>query len=82
MLVALFSGVIATTLFFKATDLSKNSSNNLALIEATQATEIVFTILGGTILGSGFPSKQSLFGIVLIICGITLGSFIKEKSTK
>ena len=46
MLVALFSGVIATTLFFKATDLNKNCPNRLAVIEATQATEIVFTIIG------------------------------------
>lgn len=82
LLVAVFSGVIATTLFFKATNLGSDSPNILAAIEATQATEIVFTILGGIILGNKIPSMLSLLGIVLIIVGITLGSFLKEKHTE
>ena len=79
MLVALFSGVIATTLFFKATDLNKNCPNRLAVIEATQATEIVFTIIGGLLLGNSLPSILSIVGIILIVIGIIFGSFLKEK---
>lgn len=79
MLVALFSGVIATTLFFKATDLNKNCPNRLAVIEATQATEIVFTIIGGVLLGNSLPSILSMVGIILIVIGIIFGSFLKEK---
>lgn len=79
MLVALFSGVIATTLFFKATDLNKNCPNRLAVIEATQATEIVFTIIGGVLLGNSLPSILSIVGIILIVIGIIFGSFLKEK---
>lgn len=80
ILVALFSGVIATTLFFKATDLSKNCPNRLAVIEATQATEIVFTIIGGVLLGNNLPSILSMVGIILIVIGIIFGSFLKEKA--
>ncbi|MHA4990549.1 DMT family transporter [Cetobacterium somerae] len=80
ILVALFSGVIATTLFFKATDLSRGCPNKLAVIEATQATEIIFTILGGVLLGNKIPSPLSLIGIGLIIIGIILGSLLKEKA--
>lgn len=78
-LVAVFSGFIATTLFFKATNLANDSPNILAAIESTQVTEIVFTILGRNMLGNNNPSMQSLVGIGLIIVGITLGSFLKEK---
>lgn len=35
--VALFSGVIATVLFFRATELVKGDPNQLAVIEATQS---------------------------------------------
>ncbi len=78
-LVAVFSGFIVTTLFFKATNLANDSPNILAAIESTQVTEIVFTILGRNMLGNNTPSMQSLVGIGLIIVGITLESFLKEK---
>lgn len=80
ILVALFSGVIATTLFFKTTDLSKNCPNRLAVIEVTQAKEIVFTIIGGVLLGNNLPSILSMVGIILIVVGIIFGSFLKEKA--
>lgn len=79
LLVAVFSGVIGTTLFFKATDLVAHNTHKLAIIESTQASEIIFTILGGIIiLGSGIPSTIALFGLGLVICGILWTSFLKE----
>lgn len=79
LLVAVFSGVIGTTLFFKATDLVAHNAHELAIIESTQASEIIFTILGGTIiLGSGIPSTVALIGLGLVIFGILWTSFLKE----
>nr|WP_307776369.1 multidrug resistance efflux transporter family protein [uncultured Cetobacterium sp.] len=74
VLVAIFSGVIATTIFFKATDIVKHNPHKLAIVEATQATEIIFTILGGAILGSNLPSSFSIIGIGIIILGIVLSN--------
>ena len=44
--VALFSGVIATLLFFEATNLVRHNPKQLAVVEATQAGEVLFTLLG------------------------------------
>lgn len=41
LLVALFSGVIATVLFFMATDLVRGNMQKLAAVEATQSMEVV-----------------------------------------
>lgn len=79
LLVAIFSGVIGTTLFFKATDLVSDNTHKLAIIESTQSSEIIFTILGATVmLGSTIPSIIALFGLGLVICGILWTSFLKE----
>ena len=42
--VALFSGTAATVLFFKATDMVKHNHKWLAVIEATQSGEVIFTL--------------------------------------
>ena len=74
-LVALFSGVIATWLFFYATDLVKHNARWLALIEATQSGEVVFTLLGGILLlGDAMPSAAGFAGIALILIGMTANS--------
>lgn len=75
--VALFSGVIATILFFKATDLVKNNARQLAVVEATQCGEVVFTLIGGVLLlGDAVPTLSGLVGIVLIITGMVLSSMM------
>ena len=72
---ALFSGVIATWLFFYATDLVKHNARWLALIEATQSGEVVFTLLGGILLlGDAMPSAAGFAGIALILIGMTANS--------
>ena len=73
--VALFSGVLATVLFFRATDLVRENPRQLAVIEATQSGEVIFTLLLGVlILGDGMPSAVSLAGIALIVAGMVLNS--------
>lgn len=73
--VALLSGVIATVLFFQATDLVKNNHKQLAVVEATQAGEVVFTLLGGVLLlGDALPSGFGIAGILLVVGGMVWNS--------
>lgn len=74
-LVALFSGVVATVLFFGATDLVKDNPKQLAVIEATQSGEVIFTLLLGIlVLHDKVPPMTSLIGIVMIVAGMILNS--------
>ncbi|BFL46759.1 multidrug resistance efflux transporter family protein [Lactonifactor longoviformis] len=76
-LVALFSGVTATYLFFKATDMVKQNPRRLALVEATQSAEVIFTLLGGILLlGDALPSGLGFGGITLILAGMIANSLI------
>lgn len=73
--VALFSGVIATVLFFGATDMVKDNPKQLAVIEATQSGEVIFTlILGVLVLHDTIPSAASFAGIGLIVAGMIFNS--------
>lgn len=75
--VALFSGVIATVLFFRATDLVRHNQKQLALIEATQCGEVLFTLLGGIcLLGDAIPEPIGFAGIGLIVVGMILNSLM------
>lgn len=75
--VALFSGVIATVLFFRATDLVRQNAKQLALIEATQCGEVLFTLLGGILLlGDSIPQPVGFAGIGLIVIGMILNSLL------
>lgn len=73
--VALFSGVAATLLFFWATDQVRRNPRQLALIEATQSGEVVFSLLGGVLLlGDPLPGALGLAGLCLIVGGMVGGS--------
>lgn len=75
LLVALLSGVVATVLFFKATDLVKHDMGRLATVEATQALEVLFALIGELIfLQAYLPSELSLIGISLVMVGVVLHS--------
>ncbi|AFS77839.1 hypothetical protein Curi_c07660 [Gottschalkia acidurici 9a] len=82
-LLALFSGVFATVLYYYATDMVKNQSSLLAAVESTQSGTMVFTVLGDILLlGGSMPSGLSLVGIILIIVGMIMnGLFIGIKSS-
>jgi drug/metabolite transporter (DMT)-like permease len=83
LLVALFSGVIATVLFFMATDLVRGNMQKLAAVEATQSMEVIFALVGELlILSIPFPSLLSWSGIVIVIFGMILHSLVSNKKTK
>lgn len=76
-LVALFSGICATSIFLYARNLA-TTSNELAGVDATQASEVVFALLGGIILlGGSMPSILAFIGLAMILVGLIL--FIKYK---
>ncbi|WP_293945440.1 MULTISPECIES: multidrug resistance efflux transporter family protein [unclassified Sphingobacterium] len=75
LMVAIFSGVIATLLFFTATDIVRTDPKALAAIEATQAMEVIFTLLGEIILlQAALPNSYSCAGIGLVVIGMLLHS--------
>lgn len=72
-LIAVSSGVIATVLFFKATGMVKYDLEKLAVVEATQSTELIFTFLTGVLLlKDPLPSFRGFIGIAFIIIGMIL----------
>lgn len=79
-LVAICSGVIATVLFFYATDMVRGNMQKLAAVEATQSMEILFTVAGELVLlTSPFPSALSWCSMFLIMLGMILHSYISQK---
>lgn len=76
-LVALLAGVIATILFFHATDLVKENPRQLAVVEATQSGEVIFTLLLGVlVLHDSTPDSFALAGIGIILAGMTGNSLL------
>lgn len=75
-IVAISSGVIATVLFFKATDLVRKDMKKLAAVEATQSLEVLFA-LGGEILflSVALPTTLSWIGILVLMAGMIVHSF-------
>jgi drug/metabolite transporter (DMT)-like permease len=69
-LVALFSGVIATTIFLYARQLCQQPYE-IAAVDATQAMEVVFSLLGEIIfLHGAFPGLLGMAGIALTLLGL------------
>lgn len=83
LIVAISSGVIATILFFSATDRVKDSAPQLAAVEATQAGAVVFTMIGEVlVLNGNLPSGLSMLGIALVIIGMILHSYVSRPTQK
>ena len=83
LVVAISSGVIATVLFFKATDLVRGNMQKLGAVEATQSMEVLFALAGEILfLSILFPSGLSLIGILLVMLGMILHSYISGKTKK
>lgn len=78
-LVALFSGVFATGIFLFARNLASNS-NELAAVDATQSSEVVFALAGGILFLDGqMPNTIALIGLALILAGLIF--FIRYQKT-
>ena len=72
LLVALLAGVAATSIFLYAREKAESSSE-VAGVDATQASEVIFALIGGMLLlNNTLPSTMGLFGISLIIIGLIL----------
>jgi len=69
-LVALLSGVIATTIFLYARHLAQQSYE-IAAVDATQSMEVVFSLIGEIIfLGAALPGPLGMAGVALTIIGL------------
>jgi drug/metabolite transporter (DMT)-like permease len=80
LLVAVSSGVIATVLFFRATEMVRLDMQKLAAVEATQSMEVLFTVIGEVLfLSIPMPSLLSWSGIVLIMIGILIHSYMTHR---
>ncbi|MCK4508861.1 MAG: multidrug resistance efflux transporter family protein [Desulfuromonadales bacterium] len=69
-LVALFSGVIATSLFLSARNGADNASK-LAAVDATQSSEVVFALAGEVLfLQASLPNMTGTFGMLVACVGL------------
>lgn len=75
LMVAVLSGVVATALFFAATDLCRGDVRSLAAVEATQAGEVVFTLVGEVAVIKGTDvSIVGMVGLAFVVIGMVLHS--------
>jgi len=78
-LVALFSGIIATILFFKATSMVDTQPTALGAVEATQSFEIIITLIIEILFLNGvIPTPYGLAGIALIVIGMVYYSKVSS----
>ncbi len=64
LLVALLAGVAATTIFLYAREQAVTSSE-VAGVDSTQASEVIFALIGGIVLlDNAIPSAMGLFGTI------------------
>ena len=69
--VALFTGTIATILFFRATGMVREDPAALGAVEAMQAAELLFSsALGAVLLGEPAPRGGAVLGAALVVGGI------------
>jgi drug/metabolite transporter (DMT)-like permease len=69
-IVAVSSGIIATSIFYKARNASK-SPYIISAVDATQSGEVVFSLAGELLLLNGaLPNLTGGIGIIIIVVGI------------
>ncbi|MBE0444543.1 multidrug resistance efflux transporter family protein [Psychrobacter sp. FME5] len=72
LLVAILAGVAATSIFLYAREKAVTSSE-VAGVDSTQASEVIFALIGGILLlNNAVPSALGLVGIGLIMLGLIL----------
>ena len=78
--VALFSGLLATLVFFRATAMVRDQPVYLALVESTQCGEVVFSLLGGVLLlQDPPPGAAGWTGLLLIAGGMICNSLLSAR---
>lgn len=76
-LVALFAGIIATSLFLYARN-HANTTNKLMLVDATQCAAVFFALFGEVIFLDGtFPNSIGWIGLFVTIFGLLLLAKVK-----
>ncbi|ANS76907.1 hypothetical protein AWM70_21905 [Paenibacillus yonginensis] len=80
LLVAVFSGVAATVLFFQATQMVQAHPMRLAGVEATQSFEVMFT-LGAEVLflSAPWPDLYGIAGLILVTGGMAVHAFATRR---
>ncbi len=69
-LVALFSGVIATSLFLSARN-NADSASKLAAVDATQSSEVIFALAGEAFfLQASLPNSLGVVGMLIACTGL------------
>lgn len=77
-LVAVFSGICATSLFLYARSRSRRASE-LAAVDATQSSEVVFALIGEIVLlQASMPTAMAVAGVVLVFAGLALFIYYQE----
>ncbi len=70
-LVAVSSGVVATSIFYKARNATRQAMA-IAAVDATQSGEVVFSLLGEVFfLAGAWPDLLGTAGLILIVGGLT-----------
>ncbi|MFD2244706.1 multidrug resistance efflux transporter family protein [Pontibacter ruber] len=73
--IAVSSGVIGCILFFKAMHITRADGHGLAAVEATQAVEILMTMIGEVLLlGIAWPNWIGTLGMLVVTGGLVLYS--------
>ena len=81
-LVALFSGVIATTIFLYARHLCQHPYE-IAAVDATQSMEVIFSLIGEIVFLQGvLPGPLGLAGVALTIVGLAAYMWVQNKPQK
>jgi drug/metabolite transporter (DMT)-like permease len=69
-IVAVSSGIIATSIFYKARNATK-SAYAISAVDATQSGEVVFSLIGEILLLNGpLPALAGGMGIIIMVVGI------------
>ena len=82
-IITLSSGIMGCILFFRAMHLARNHGASLAAVEATQALEVLITVVGEVLLlGIAWPNWLGNLGIVLVVGGLILYSIPGRRKVK
>ncbi len=77
--VAVFSGLFATLIFFYATQLVRQRAQWLAMVESTQCGEVVFSLAGGILLlGNPLPGLMGFVGLALVVAGMVWNALLQK----
>ncbi len=79
LVVAIAAGVIGSTIFLYARQATADAYT-IAAVDASQSTEVLFTLLGEILLlGEPLPGPIGLAGVAMVICGL-VGFALKSKA--